>query len=216
MTVGRIPNVEGGIQPTLLTTTGDIMYASSASNPARLGIGSTGNVLTVAGGVPAWAAPSGGAGNMAQIATGTLSGASVVISGLSTYTDILVFMSGITNNTANGQAYLRLNATSTNHNSFGFRGTVDTINTSNDSDFSLSGTNTLRGNSSNIWGIKLTNCKNAGFTDVDTIAKFQEVSTADITAHTKGIYTKSEAVSSITLRNAGGTWAGGTYTVWGA
>jgi hypothetical protein len=58
MTVGRIPNVEGGIQPTLLTTTGDIMYASSASNPARLGIGSTGNVLTVAGGVPSWATPS--------------------------------------------------------------------------------------------------------------------------------------------------------------
>ena len=58
MTVGRIPNIEGGIQPTLLTTTGDIMYASSASNPARLGIGTTGQVLTVAGGVPSWASAS--------------------------------------------------------------------------------------------------------------------------------------------------------------
>jgi hypothetical protein len=58
MTVGRLPNVEGGIQPTLLTTTGDIMYASSASNPARLGIGSSAQVLTVAGGVPSWATPS--------------------------------------------------------------------------------------------------------------------------------------------------------------
>ena len=54
MTVGRIPNIEGGIQPTLLTTTGDIMYASSASNPARLGIGSSAQVLTVAAGVPSW------------------------------------------------------------------------------------------------------------------------------------------------------------------
>ena len=58
MTVGRIPNIEGGIQPTLLTTTGDIIYASSANNPARLGIGSSAQVLTVASGVPSWATPA--------------------------------------------------------------------------------------------------------------------------------------------------------------
>jgi hypothetical protein len=42
------------IQNALLTTTGDTIYASSASTPARLGIGSNGQVLTVSGGVPAW------------------------------------------------------------------------------------------------------------------------------------------------------------------
>jgi len=45
-----------------MTTTGDTIYSSSGSTPARLGIGSTGNVLTVAGGVPTWAAPAGGGG----------------------------------------------------------------------------------------------------------------------------------------------------------
>jgi hypothetical protein len=45
-----------------MTTTGDTIYSSSGSTPARLGIGSTGNVLTVAGGVPTWAAPSAGGG----------------------------------------------------------------------------------------------------------------------------------------------------------
>lgn len=39
-----------------LTTTGDLYYASAANTPARLGIGSTNQVLTVAGGVPTWAA----------------------------------------------------------------------------------------------------------------------------------------------------------------
>jgi hypothetical protein len=39
-----------------MTTTGDTIYSSSGSTPARLGIGSTGQVLTVAGGVPTWAA----------------------------------------------------------------------------------------------------------------------------------------------------------------
>lgn len=38
-----------------MTTTGDTIYSSSGSTPARLAIGSTGQVLTVSGGVPTWA-----------------------------------------------------------------------------------------------------------------------------------------------------------------
>ena len=48
------------IQNALLTTTGDTIYASGASTPARLGIGSTGQVLTVASGIPSWATPASG------------------------------------------------------------------------------------------------------------------------------------------------------------
>ena len=50
-----VANIDG-----LLTTTGDTYYASAAGTPARLGIGSTSQVLTVSGGVPAWATPAGG------------------------------------------------------------------------------------------------------------------------------------------------------------
>lgn len=46
------------IKNTLLTTKGDIVYASSANTPARLGIGSDNHVLTVATDVPAWEAPA--------------------------------------------------------------------------------------------------------------------------------------------------------------
>jgi len=41
-----------------MTTTGDTIYSSSGSTPARLGIGSTGQVLTVAAGIPSWATPA--------------------------------------------------------------------------------------------------------------------------------------------------------------
>jgi hypothetical protein len=44
------------INNTLTTTTGDIIYASAANTPARLGIGSTDQVLKVSGGVPTWGA----------------------------------------------------------------------------------------------------------------------------------------------------------------
>jgi hypothetical protein len=39
-------------------TTGDTLYASATNTLSKLGIGSTGQVLTVAGGVPTWATPA--------------------------------------------------------------------------------------------------------------------------------------------------------------
>jgi len=48
------------ISNTLLTTTGYIVYASGNNTPARLGVGTNGHVLTLAAGVPSWAAATGG------------------------------------------------------------------------------------------------------------------------------------------------------------
>jgi len=67
------------------TTLGDIEYRSSTANTnTRLAIGSTGNVLTVVGGVPAWAAPAGG-GKVLQVVQGTYSTLTTVAS--TSYTD---------------------------------------------------------------------------------------------------------------------------------
>jgi hypothetical protein len=59
--------LNGKINNTLTTTTGDIIYASGANTPARLGIGSSGQLLTVTGGVPVWATPAGGGGAVVQV-----------------------------------------------------------------------------------------------------------------------------------------------------
>lgn len=60
MAVSIFPVPLSGIQETKLTTTGDTLYASAANTAARLGIGSTGQVLTVASGLPSWATPASG------------------------------------------------------------------------------------------------------------------------------------------------------------
>jgi hypothetical protein len=69
MTVGRIPSVEGGIQPTLLTTKGDIIVATGNATLVRQGVGTNGQVLTAdstqADGV-IWATPAGG-GKVLQV-----------------------------------------------------------------------------------------------------------------------------------------------------
>ena len=75
MTVGRIPSVEGGIQPTLLTTKGDIIVATGNATLVRQGVGANGTVLTAdsaeADGVK-WAAPAGG-GKVLQVVYGNYS-----------------------------------------------------------------------------------------------------------------------------------------------
>lgn len=43
-----------------MTTAGDIITGGSGGTPGRLGVGSNGQVLTVASGVPSWGAPTGG------------------------------------------------------------------------------------------------------------------------------------------------------------
>lgn len=61
-----------------MTTTGDTIYSSSGSTPARLGIGSTGQVLTVAGGIPSWATPSTPASGATLISRTSFSASSAV------------------------------------------------------------------------------------------------------------------------------------------
>jgi hypothetical protein len=57
---GTVALTSGVINNSLLTTTGDTIYASGSSTPARLAVGTTGQVLTVSGGVPSWATPEAG------------------------------------------------------------------------------------------------------------------------------------------------------------
>ena len=89
------------------TTLGDIAYRSATANTnTRLAIGSTGQVLTVAGGVPSWATPAGGGGKVLQVVYGmyntqtlinntgyTDTGLSATITPSSSSSKILVFTS---------------------------------------------------------------------------------------------------------------------------
>jgi len=68
-----------------MTTTGDTIYSSSGSTPARLGIGTTGQVLTVAAGVPSWATPAGGGGKVLQVVSAAIN--TSVSNSTSTYAD---------------------------------------------------------------------------------------------------------------------------------
>ena len=95
-----------------MTTTGDTIYSSSGSTPARLGIGSTGQVLTVSSGLPAWATPS--SGSLTSIATGSLSGSTVTISSISgSYKNLTLLLLNPRTTTTNKGIEMRFNGDST-------------------------------------------------------------------------------------------------------
>ena len=90
-----------------LTTTGDILYATSGSTTGRLAIGTDAQVLTLASGVPTWASPAGagvGSGGSSTdntlprwngTAGDTLQDSSVLLSDLDALTGITsVYVSG--------------------------------------------------------------------------------------------------------------------------
>jgi hypothetical protein len=57
---GTLNAVNGGTGQSTYTT-GDILYASATNTISKLGAGTSGQVLTIAGGVPTWSASAGGA-----------------------------------------------------------------------------------------------------------------------------------------------------------
>ena len=99
----------GVINNTLTTTTGDLIYASSANTPARLAIGSSNQVLTVSGGVPTWANAASG-GGMTLIQETALSGnSSLSFSSISgSYKQLLLVWHGVYFS-GNGVFAIRLN-----------------------------------------------------------------------------------------------------------
>ncbi len=100
-----VANIDG-----LLTTTGDTYYASAAGTPARLGIGSTDQVLKVSGGVPTWATPASG-GSMTLLSTTTLSATTTTVSSISqSYKHLYIEILGIDTSNFNPTINYQTNA----------------------------------------------------------------------------------------------------------
>jgi hypothetical protein len=202
-----------------MTTTGDTIYSSSGSTPARLGIGSTGQVLTVAGGVPSWATAAGG-GAYTSLATGSLSGATTTISSISgSYEDLYLIIVNPSVATDGRQVAVRINSdtTSNRHKTFPYDAITATA-TFDGTRWPLTDAmdNTV---AQGIITMRLYDYANA---TTWKIGEWRSVSNNDTTTTSVGkstgfgVYNQIDAVTSLQFFDPdGGNLDGGTYVLYG-
>ena len=210
------PVIASVVNNTLTSTTGDIIYASAANTPARLGIGTTGQVVTVAAGIPSWATPASADKTWVSITNGNIATgvATTTITGLSGYDDIIIFLFS-TVTTANNVTYdLTMNGSPTY---FANYHRIDTIfNTGNTAAGSGSG---FRGDTPNYGGtdasnhfVRIGGCKSTGIKTWEYVFSSGYLTQSYIV---KGYTSASAAFTSFTI-TSNGTLNGGTYRILGA
>jgi hypothetical protein len=118
MTVGRLPSIEGGIQPTIVDAKGDLIAAVAADTPARLAVGANDTVLTAdstaATGLK-WAAAGGGSPSYTLLNSGgtAMTGAATItVSSISGKNSIFFRILYASSANASADFTLRLNGDS--------------------------------------------------------------------------------------------------------
>jgi hypothetical protein len=221
--LGYVDGVTSAIQTQLdaktakstLTTTGDIYYASGANTPARLGIGSTDQVLKVTGGVPVWATPAAG-GGMTLLSTTTLSGASTTLSGFGTdYVHLYLYLYGCTGS-ANGTIQIDPNSAGGVYSEFTF-GTGNAGVANGQITLSSPNASFLATNNANAFGLTIENYANTN--NVKPIKWsgwwYTSLATATFGIHGGGIINNNSAISSLVISRSSGTLTGGTVLLYG-
>ena len=238
--LGYLDGVSSAVQTQLdaktakstLSTTGDIYYASSANTPARLGIGSTGNVLTVASGIPSWAAPAASATSYSLINTGgtSLSGTTTTLTGLSGYNKLMILAQTVSTDNNNADISVRFNSdTGSNYTSLGgyvrntdgyskefgirsesnFNGTsIGFIQLSNYSPSSGDGSIQIDG--ANSTGVKILQIASGANNGFSATAYDNRLITSG------GYYKGTSVISSVSFISGNGSFDTGTIYIYGA
>jgi hypothetical protein len=217
--------------PTIstLTTNGDLLYGTGSGAIARRAVGTTGQVLTVSGGLPTWAtpaAPSGKTWTLINTGGTSLSGSSsVTVSGISDKEDllILVYYAPITNassemqvrfNGDTGAKYTSYYNTITASSSY----SVDSYNSEvNQNANYITIGKTSNNNTSEICaGMTVSGCKSTGIKNFwFNGGGSPKTGSGHVQRIGQGIYSATAAITSVNV-SAGSNFTGGTLYVYGA
>jgi hypothetical protein len=210
------------IQNAIVDAKGDLIAATAADTPARLAVGTDGQILTADSSAAtglAWAAPASG-GGLTLLSTTSLTGSSVTISDISqSYKNLRLIIKNVYA-TSIGDINIRLNGdTGSNYNSSAVRNKGTTLSGGNAVSgtlFTASSVSTL-----NNTAIQKTFavCFLPRYTDTDQ----QEFTTTSLSYWDNlptyfaqnGTYDKSAAITSITIIQESGNFSGGTAYLYG-
>lgn len=212
------------------TTLGDIEYRSATANTnTRLPIGSSGQILTVAAGVPSWAAPAGTGKTWTLLNAGgtNLTGAqTITVSGISGIEDLMIFINQGSSASAASEIGIRFNGdTGTNYGHTGFSIEASSTYSASNFGFNINLTNNqlyLAKLSSNAasqmcGGIWVSGCKSTGLKAI--LGQAGASAGGGNSQNTQGVigfYSASAAITSVSAHSLTGNFDDGKLWVYGA
>jgi hypothetical protein len=207
------------IAPTIVDAKGDIIAASADNTPARLAVGTNGQVLTAASGETTglqWATPV--TGSLTLISTTTLSGVSTTLSSIpQTYTNLFLVVSGMTGNTANSAFQLIPNNTASSSDYFIGRSNSTYSNNQNGNIVFDNFTNTDRTNANNVVAINFYNyTSSTRYKPFNATGWLVTGAGANSAFFIGGTFGSNTAITSLVFNYGGtNTFAGGTVLLYG-
>jgi hypothetical protein len=195
------------------TTAGDVDYYTAATTKARIGIGSTGQVLTVNSGIPSWQTPS--SGSLTLLSTTSLSGATTTISSISgSYNNLFGIIYGVSNATATGVFRIAPNGATTSCNERLYDDTPSDI--ANGYYLLSSAQNPLFTSTSNIFTFTISNYASSSvIKPISHNSSFVRTGTTWYQNLGCGSYNATTAITSLVFSNAGGNHSTGTVLLYG-
>ncbi len=212
------------------TTAGDISYRGGTANAkTRLAIGTANQVLAVNAGAtaPEWKTIS--AGGMTLLSTTSLSGTSTDVTSISQdYNELVIWVYGVTNNTANGVHFaIPLNST-TVLDVFGVRPEEYSGNfIANTNGWRAGGsyrvssdtsadTVKLRTDANNFWQIRIPNyTSTTTYKGYEVTGGYVNSNSGKVGWQNLGVVDSNSAVDGFRFQNTGGTFSAGTIKVYG-
>lgn len=222
-------SVTGAVPLSTVTANGDLIVGTSAGAVGRLGVGSTGQLLTVAGGVPTWAAAPSTQKSFTLLNSGgtSLTGAATItVSSIGGYDDYYVFVDDASTTGTNSFIGLRLNGNTTDYAQFGNRVTSEgTYTPSNlitqysnltNSSFILAMPSS--NDSVSAGSVQIRGANNTGLKMLIGIGGTGNATFNGSVQHTTMGYSDAggAAISSISLFSSAGNFDAGTMYIYGA
>ena len=216
-------NADAATQKATLTTKGDIYAATGTSTPARVAVGTNGQVLvadsTAATGV-AWASAAGWSPNLTLLNTGgtALTGAGTIAVNVSSYDSYFIYIEGASSSNASPYIRLRVNGDSGGNYSWvnvGLQGTsVRADSPAGVSSFYNLGRVGNTAANAMYAMITILGGKTTGLKPINAVA-YGDGSSTNESFSTNGYYYGSSAITSISLLASTGNFDSGTVYVYG-
>lgn len=212
----------GAIAKSLVNAKGDIIAATADDTPARVAVGTDGQVLVAdaasAAGVK-WATPSGG-GGMSVIASGSLTGSSVSITSIpGTYKNLVLVCRNFYPSANDKYMFMQLNGdTGGNYTQGGWR------TKTGQTEF-MTGTGNVSADLSGwpVYGTQSYNTSTVTIFDYASTSSYKIIQGwirayyrgADDVANPVSTWRSTSAVTSLTINTDASTFSGGTYILYG-